>query len=161
MILKGGTMKKKVIKGFVVILCMVIIFLFSTDNSVESTKKSNRVIIEVTSFFKLDLSKKQQQHVIDMFFVPVRKMAHFFIYFVLGIALVSFLREFSIPIRRLLLLSIFLAFLYACTDEFHQLFVPGRSGQFIDVILDTFGASVGVFIYYLVFHKKLKEKWYE
>ncbi len=161
MILKGGTMKKKVIKGLVVILCMVIIFLFSTDNSVESTKKSNRVIIEVTSFFKLDLSKKQQQHVIDMFFVPVRKMAHFFIYFVLGIALVSFLREFSIPIRRLLLLSIFLAFLYACTDEFHQLFVPGRSGQIIDVILDTFGASVGVFIYYLVFHKKLKEKCYE
>lgn len=154
-------MKKKVIKGLVVILCMVIIFLFSTDNSVESTKKSNRVIIEVTSFFKLDLSKKQQQHVIDMFFVPVRKMAHFFIYFVLGIALVSFLREFSIPIRRLLLLSIFLAFLYACTDEFHQLFVPGRSGQIIDVILDTFGASVGVFIYYLVFHKKLKEKCYE
>lgn len=161
MILKGGTMKKKVIKGLVVILCMVIIFLFSTDNSVESTKKSNRVIIEVTSFFKLDLSKKQQQHVIDMFFVPVRKMAHFFIYFVLGIALVSFLREFSIPIRRLLLLSIFLAFLYACTDEFHQLFVPGRSGQIIDVLLDTFGASVGVFIYYLVFHKKLKEKCYE
>ena len=161
MILKGGTMKKKVIKGLVVILCMVIIFLFSTDNSVESTKKSNRVIIEVTSFFKLDLSKKQQQYVIDMFFVPVRKMAHFFIYFVLGIALVSFLREFSIPIRRLLLLSIFLAFLYACTDEFHQLFVPGRSGQIIDVILDTFGASVGVFIYYLVFHKKLKEKCYE
>lgn len=154
-------MKKKVIKGLVVILCMVIIFLFSTDNSVESTKKSNRVIIEVTSFFKLDLSKKQQQYVIDMFFVPVRKMAHFFIYFVLGIALVSFLREFSIPIRRLLLLSIFLAFLYACTDEFHQLFVPGRSGQIIDVILDTFGASVGVFIYYLVFHKKLKEKCYE
>lgn len=154
-------MKKKVIKGLVVILCMVIIFLFSTDNSVESTKKSNRVIIEVTSFFKLDLSKKQQQHVIDMFFVPVRKMAHFFIYFVLGIALVSFLREFSIPIRRLLLLSIFLAFLYACTDEFHQLFVPGRSGQIIDVMLDTFGASVGVFIYYLVFHKKLKEKCYE
>lgn len=154
-------MKKKVIKGLVVILCMVIIFLFSTDNSVESTKKSNRVIIEVTSFFKLDLSKKQQQHVIDMFFVPVRKMAHFFIYFVLGIALVSFLREFSIPIRRLLLLSIFLAFLYACTDEFHQLFVPGRSGQIIDVLLDTFGASVGVFIYYLVFHKKLKEKCYE
>lgn len=154
-------MKKKVIKGLVVILCMVIIFLFSTDNSVESTKKSNRVIIEVTSFFKLDLSKKQQQHVIDMFFVPVRKMAHFFIYFVLGIALVSFLREFSIPIRKLLLLSIFLAFLYACTDEFHQLFVPGRSGQIIDVLLDTFGASVGVFIYYLVFHKKLKEKCYE
>lgn len=161
MILKGGTMKKKVIKGLVVILCMVIIFLFSTDNSVESTKKSNRVIIEVTSFFKLDLSKKQQQHVIDMFFVPVRKMAHFFIYFVLGIALVSFLREFSIPIRKLLLLSIFLAFLYACTDEFHQLFVPGRSGQIIDVLLDTFGASVGVFIYYLIFHKKLKEKCYE
>ena len=82
---------------------------------------------------------------------------HFAIYFILGITVVSFFREFSIPIRKLLLLSIFLAFLYACSDEIHQLFVPGRSGQFIDVLLDTCGASVGVGLYVLLFRKKIKE----
>ena len=148
-------MKKKVIKGLIVVLCMLSIFLFSTDNSRESTSKSNRVILGITNLFHKDLSNKEKEKIIDMFFVPIRKMAHFGIYLVLGISLISFLREFSIPILKLLLLSIFLAFLYACSDEFHQLFVPGRSGQFSDVLLDTLGASVGIFIYYLLFRKRL------
>lgn len=148
-------MKKKVIKGLIVVLCMLSIFLFSTDNSRESTSKSNRVILGITNLFHKDLSDKEKEKIIDMFFVPIRKMAHFGIYLVLGISLISFLREFSIPILKLLLLSIFLAFLYACSDEIHQLFVPGRSGQFSDVLLDTLGASVGIFIYYLLFRKRL------
>ena len=36
------------------------------------------------------------------------------------------------------------------TDEFHQLFVPGRSGQVKDVLLDSCGAAVGVLILMLV-----------
>lgn len=154
-------MIKKIVKGFFVLLCMIIIFRFSMDNSISSTKKSEGVIIQVSSILGFNLTEKQQQYVIDLFFVPVRKSAHFFIYFVLGIAFISFLREFSIPIRKLILLSIFLAFLYACSDEFHQLFVPGRSGQFTDVLLDTLGASTGIGIYYLLFRKKLKEIAYE
>jgi len=39
---------------------------------------------------------------------------------------------------------------YAATDEFHQLFVPGRSGQVKDVLLDSCGAAVGVLILMLV-----------
>ena len=76
---------------------------------------------------------------------------------VLGITLISFLREFSIPILKLLLISIFLAFLYACSDEIHQLFIVGRTGRVLDVIIDTLGASTGVFSYYFLFRKKLKE----
>ena len=154
----GDKVVKKIIKGCIVILCMVIIFSFSMDNSSESTRKSEGVILEVTSFLGFDLTSQQQQHIVELFFVPVRKAAHFFIYFVLGITLISFLREFSIPIRKLIL---FLAFLYACSDEVHQLFVAGRSGQVSDVLLDTIGASVGVGLYYLLFRKKLKEIDYE
>ena len=155
------TLKKKIIKGFIVILCMLSIFLFSTDNSNESTRKSNQVILGITNLFHKDLSNKEKKKIIDMFFVPIRKMAHFGIYLVLGISFICFLREFSIPVLKLLLLSIFLAFLYACSDEVHQLFVPGRSGQVSDVLLDTIGASVGVGLYYLLFRKKLKEIGYE
>ena len=154
-------MKKKIIKGFIVILCMLSIFLFSTDNSSESTRKSNQVILGITNLFHKDLSNKEKKKIIDMFFVPIRKMAHFGIYLVLGISFICFLREFSIPVLKLLLLSIFLTFLYACSDEVHQLFVPGRSGQVSDVLLDTIGASVGVGLYYLLFRKKLKEIGYE
>ena len=36
------------------------------------------------------------------------------------------------------------AALYAATDEVHQLFVPGRSGQVSDVLLDSAGAIAGL-----------------
>jgi len=42
------------------------------------------------------------------------------------------------------LLAIVLATLYGVTDEFHQLFVPGRSADRYDVLADCVGASLGV-----------------
>lgn len=36
--------------------------------------------------------------------------------------------------------------LYACSDEFHQIFVPGRSGQVTDVLIDSMGVIVGVLV---------------
>ena len=48
---------------------------------------------------------------------------------------------------------------YACTDEFHQLFVPGRSGQITDVMIDTLGGSIGVLIISVItLIKKLLKK---
>ena len=43
-----------------------------------------------------------------------------------------------------MLLPWLIAALYAASDEIHQLFVPGRSGQLSDVILDSAGALAGV-----------------
>ena len=36
--------------------------------------------------------------------------------------------------------------LYACTDEIHQLFVPGRSGMIRDVFIDSIGGIIGISI---------------
>ena len=47
-------------------------------------------------------------------------------------------------------MSILFSFLYACTDELHQIFVPGRSAQFRDILIDTLGASFGIIITYLI-----------
>lgn len=44
---------------------------------------------------------------------------------------------------KYLSLAILASALYACTDEFHQLFVPGRTGQIFDVFVDTLGATFG------------------
>lgn len=53
------------------------------------------------------------------------------------------------PIQYPLTMSILFSFLYACTDELHQIFVPGRSAQFRDILIDTLGASFGATITYL------------
>ena len=59
------------------------------------------------------------------------------------------------------IISIFLSFLYACSDEVHQLFIVERTGRILDVFIDTLGASTGVFLYYFLFRKKLKEASHE
>ena len=46
--------------------------------------------------------------------------------------------------------AVLLVMIYAATDEFHQLFVDGRSGQFRDVLIDTFGGIAGIYIIYLI-----------
>lgn len=154
---------KKWIKLILIIICMGVIFSFSSDNAVDSTKKSDGLIIRVSSILSKDkLTKEEQVAVINKFVKPVRKSAHFLIYMVLGILLISFLGEFSITRRKMILLAIFLAFLYACSDEVHQLFVTGRSGQFSDVILDTMGSVTGIYLYILLIKLfKKKEVTYE
>lgn len=61
---------------------------------------------------------------------------------------------------RRILISVVLAFTYACSDEIHQLFVPGRSGEFRDVCIDTCGASFGILLVWCVIRvaRKLKRK---
>ena len=82
----------------------------------------------------------------------VRKTAHFTEYAILGalfyLNLIQFPKLNSHP--KKLLLSILFSFLYAITDEIHQIFVPGRSAQLRDVLIDTLGASFGAIIIYLI-----------
>jgi VanZ family protein len=40
--------------------------------------------------------------------------------------------------------------LYAASDEFHQTFVSGRSGQPLDVLIDSFGAIIFLIICYMI-----------
>jgi len=48
-------------------------------------------------------------------------------------------------------------FLYACTDEIHQLFVPGRGAAFHDVLLDTLGGAFGLLLLWRA--GKISKKW--
>ena len=40
----------------------------------------------------------------------------------------------------------FASALYAVTDEIHQHFVPGRSGEITDVLIDSIGCLIGALI---------------
>lgn len=154
---------KRIIKLVFVIIWMGIIFSFSSDNSIASTEKSDSVIIKTVEFFLgRSLDEAERETWTDYLVFPVRKGAHFFLYFVLGILMISLCQEFfGIIYYRVLFLAVFLSFLYACSDEIHQLFVAGRSGQFIDVVLDTFGSIVGILVYQFIYNKVKRRKKYE
>ncbi|MEQ8199438.1 MAG: VanZ family protein [Clostridiaceae bacterium] len=46
-----------------------------------------------------------------------------------------------------------LCLFYAATDEFHQLFVPGRSAMFTDVVIDFSGAAMGTVLFYIGYYR--------
>jgi VanZ family protein len=69
---------------------------------------------------------------------------HFIEYFILGILVFLTLREHLI--KRPNLLASFWCFFYALTDEFHQLYVPGRQATLKDWLVDAAGALTGVLL---------------
>lgn len=88
----------------------------------------------------------------------VRKGAHFFAYFTLGLLVVHALFTSRQRGFRGMTLALMICVIYAISDEVHQLFIPGRSGEVTDVIIDSAGASVGIMLYgifnYLLNKKK-------
>ena len=142
-------MIKKIIKIILVLLCMFTIFSFSSDNGGESTNKSDRTIVKIYQFItNKKLNNSEKQYVIDKYVTPVRKGAHFTIYLILGILVISLIKEYRMIDIKSLIIAIIFCFLYACSDEIHQLFVVGRSGEVLDVVIDSIGSFIGIFIYY-------------
>lgn len=74
----------------------------------------------------------------------LRKGAHLTEYAVLSLFFVTALRRAHGATPRVALVGGILGSLaYACTDEFHQSFVPGREGMVSDVVVDCAGATLG------------------
>lgn len=90
----------------------------------------------------------------DVLTFIVRKAAHIFIYFVLGILVYNVVKDYKFSRSCTILLSIVFVLGYASFDEFHQLFISGRSGEPRDVAIDTVAGSLGVLIYYFT-HKTI------
>jgi VanZ family protein len=86
--------------------------------------------------------------------VALRKSAHFSEYAVFAI----FLYHSFKPANRSnwssqsAAIALFFASLYSLTDEFHQLFVPGRQACLTDCLIDTTGAFIGLFVFFRAVH---------
>lgn len=142
---------KKIIKLTLVILCMVLIFCFSSDNADASTKKSDGIIIKTCEFvLGRELTEEEKVKYIDDFVFIVRKGAHLTIYLILGVLLMSYFKELYLVNKKGLIIAFIICFLYACSDEIHQAFVPGRSAEFRDVLIDSLGSLIGIYFYYFI-----------
>ena len=71
--------------------------------------------------------------------VIFRKLGH-----VSGYALLTALWWWALQgvVRTPLLIAVCIALAYACTDEFHQTFVHGRTGTPVDVGIDAIGMAI-------------------
>lgn len=122
------------------------IYLFSNQQGHDSYNLSSQFIevykqkVERTSILKQetkDLFLSKPSHYL-------RKLAHLFIFALLGMATRIALGYKHKSRLTGMILALLICSIYAFLDEWHQYYIPGRSAQLIDVIIDMVGASIGI-----------------
>ena len=150
---KRNNFIRKFLLTTLTIIWMGIIFFFSNQKAIASNNISDgiidKIVIKTYSVFKNDVSTIEKEFIKKYFTRPIRKLGHFVVYFILGILVFFTLKSYNIKLS-LTYYAILICCIYASSDEFHQLFIPGRSCQISDVVLDTFSSSFSI----LLFNKK-------
>ncbi|ETP71170.1 putative integral membrane protein [Lachnospiraceae bacterium JC7] len=142
------------------ILWMIVIFVFSAQPADQSTETSlfiGQMVETVCVPGFVNLTSEEKRAMAENIDFLVRKTAHATEYAILGVLLclsAEELLECSFTKRQRM--AFLFGVCYAATDEFHQLFVPGRAGMLRDVILDSAGVLAGVMCVYVF--KKITEK---
>lgn len=133
-------------------MIMVGIFLFSNQNGETSGGMSKRVAEIVLKFFISDfdlLANDIKQSYLSTTQLVIRKLSHMSEYAILCLSFYFFISGY-IKGKLKFILSPLLCFIYALTDEAHQLLIAGRNGSFIDVLIDTFGAIMMILLIFLI-----------
>ena len=134
--------------GILLIALYVVIFSFSAQDAEHSGSLSRNVsgkwVDMVNSLSRRNWSKSVMGQWIDYFEYPIRKLAHFTEYACMGVLVYVLWSQWMKRGKALYLLTIAWVVLSAAADECHQLFVPGRDGNFADVCLDTCGGAAGM-----------------
>ena len=139
---------------------MVLIFLFSSQPADVSDKTSTPFVEALVraweKLFGAFEESIRSQRVASME-VTIRKTAHMVEYFLLSISIGIPLSYYHLCCKKLYFTTFLCSVLYAGTDEFHQLFVEGRSGRVSDVVIDSIGIAIGCLLVFLFAHKKLNK----
>ena len=143
----------KIILSWVLVLAvMILIFSFSAQGADTSNDVSGGFISAIykiyLKFTGVPCSTGEFEATVAAMQHTIRKLAHFSIYLILGFLFSnayyqSGFKKFS----KYIPLAFVSSAVYASTDEFHQLFVSGRSGELRDVLIDSSGAFLGILIF--------------
>lgn len=148
-------MVKKVLRAVLavlIVLNMGAIFFFSAQKATASDKTSDGVITVICRAVvnRFDsLSPQEKEEKVASLRFAVRKAAHMTEFASLAFLSALFLSTFGFE-RKFFLFAFLFSSLYGATDEFHQLFVEGRSCQLSDVLVDSAGAVFGALFAFLL-----------
>lgn len=143
---------KKIILSLLLIAWMGAIFTFSSQVSDKSSNTSGNTIRFVLNKLQItkNMNEQQENELVESLQGPVRKMAHFSVYALGGIISYMLFSQYEISNKKRIAYSLLLCMIYAITDECHQYFVPGRSCELRDILIDSSGALLGIFITYII-----------
>lgn len=137
-------MIKKILLWCAVIFISVQIFGFSSKTAEESSGTSERiarqVVDTISKIKKIDDAKEED--VFHAVHFLIRKSAHFAEFSLLTLLVFFLVHSYGFRKVNCAIISLVYCLIFASTDEIHQLYVSGRSGEVRDVFLDFCG---GVF----------------
>lgn len=146
--------KRKVIAWTLVILWMAVIFMFSQMGHDASGNSSRNVLGRVVSVFV----HENAEETTEVLHVPFRKFCHLGEYFILAILVFYLLSLYNIRLKQVYIITLMWCFIYACSDEIHQIFIAGRGPRFFDVCVDTCGSVLYLSFRLLLLDKKKKKR---
>lgn len=154
-------MKKNVLRIILILLLLgtfYIIFGFSSQDGEKSGSLSRRITEKIATLIP-QIQKEneiEKENIMNTMESIIRKMAHFSIYTVVGLLLMSLVSTYNIKEKNRLIITLTAGIIYASSDEIHQSFVPGRSPMITDVVIDTMGVILGILL--IILGKKIIKK---
>ena len=141
------TKKSRIILLVLSVLWTIFIFSNSIATAEQSSENSSTIVNFLLNFINIDIS---------FLTLVVRKLGHFSEFLLQGIFIGSFFLVSNTYTKNIIYVM-FLGLITAVTDEFIQLFSPGRSGMIQDVLIDFSGTITAVLvcgIIYLIYRQK-------
>lgn len=126
---------------------LFIIFYLSNQPGNISGGESSHLIYNTLHFIYtcLNMDTSHLNEIVNIIHNPLRECMHSLEYLILGILTINVLKQASIK-ENIFIISILFCFIYAATDEIHQLFIPGRTFEYFDIAMDMIGAVIGSWI---------------
>lgn len=147
--------KRKDIAIVAVISWMALIFYLSNQPASTSSELSGSIVqffISLVSWLPITVDS-------HMLHFLIRKSAHFVAYFILGLLTFHAVQLYKGTNVHTIMMASLIAVVYAISDEFHQTFIPGRSGEMRDVIIDSAGSLIGIIAYicFITLYQRFKK----
>lgn len=142
----------KVILLILIAIWLCVISGFSGEDSKNSDITSSQVteiILDKTVSDFSDMPEHEQKELVKKTNPIVRKAAHFAEYAFLGFLISLFFVFSGTRDLKLIIYTAAFCLIFSSADEIHQSFVPGRSCQFTDILIDTSGGALGAFLVFL------------
>jgi len=155
----------KILSFVPTVLLLLLIFGFSAQDGETSGSLSFEISLFLVKLFSPLLPASTTEaglmEYAEFIHLYVRKAAHMTEYFLLALSLQLPLAAWFSKLtfwKTRIMIGFVCTVILAALDEFHQTFVPGRSGNLLDVCIDSTGAllaSLCLYFIYLIHKKKL------
>jgi VanZ family protein len=152
--------KYKIIYLVLVLIWMLTVFMFSSQNGEQSQNTSGKVtqlIVEIITHNQ-NITASEKLELIENTDYYIRKFAHYSIYALGGILIYIYINTYNASNKKVILISILIGVIYAISDESHQHFTSGRCASVLDVVIDSFGIITGIILINII--KKAKKPLY-